>query len=281
MSKRLIIGCTGFVAMAACASSTMAAPGLERVLARQPAAVQRAIRAQVGDGRLRSISKDDEDGDISYDVEMVRQGRTRNFTVGADGELLEAEVFLEELPATAQQMIKKMVGNSTLGEIDRSGSDGETSYDVEMIGGGKTRTFSVDATGKLTDEEIFLNELPEAFRNSIRKEIAGAALDQITRSFDSGAVFVDVDVLENGQTRTFTFDPKGVLLSKQEDIALSAVPDPAQKQIQTLSTTGKLVTIEKVTEDDTTSFDVDIRQNGKVKSYTMDASGKLLASDAN
>lgn len=251
------------------------------MLARQPAAVQKTIEAQLGDGRLRSVDKDEEDGDVTYDVEIVRQGKTRSFTVGANGELLDTEVFLEELSAPVQAAIKKKVGGATLGEINKSVADGEISYYVELIGGGKTRTFTLDAGGKLTDEEVFLAELPEDLKKAVNKEAGGGAIDEITRSFEGGEVFYDAEVVTGSKTQTLTLDAKGALLSRQEEVILSAVPDAAQKQIQALSTGGQLVTIAKVTEDDQISFDVDVRQGGKVKSYSVDSEGKLIPSDAN
>jgi uncharacterized membrane protein YkoI len=280
MFKRLFIGLLALGALSLC-NVTMAAPGWERMLSRQPAPVQKTIRAQLGDGRLRTIDKDDDDGDITYDVEIVRQGKTRSFIVSDDGELLSVEVFLEELPPTIQQAIKTRVGSATLSEIDKSDSDGEISYDVEIIASNKSRTFTVDGAGKLTDEEVFLAELPPDIQKAIHKETGAGTLDEITRSFDSGQVLYDVDIIENGKTNTLTFDHQGALLSKQAEIALSAVPAAAQKQIQTLSANGKLISIAKVTENDAVSFDVDIRQNGKVKSYSMDTDGKLLSSDPN
>lgn len=250
-------------------------PG-ERLLERQPVAVQKTIRAQLGNGRLRSVDAEEEDGEVTYDVEMVRDGRTRSISVAADGRLLDAEVFLEELPAVVREAIKKKAGTSTLGEIDKSVSDDGASYDVEIIGGGKTRTLTIDQEGKLTSEEIFLAELPESFQTTVQKEIGKGTLEEITRSLDSGEILYDVDLETKGGNQTLTFDSKGTLLSKEEEIGLTAVPESLQKQIQTLSARGKLVTISKVTENDNVSFDVDIRVNGKVISYTIGANGKLV-----
>jgi uncharacterized membrane protein YkoI len=277
MFKKLMIGCSAVLIMAGLVS---AAPG-PGPLAHLPPAVQKGIRAQLGEGRVRSVDRNDENGDVTYDVEIVRQGKVRGFTVGADGELLDSEVFMEELPSTIQQAIRTKVGTATLGEIDKSAGDAEGDYDVEMIGGGKTRNFTIDAGGKLTDEEVFLAELPEALRVAIGKAVGSGTLDDITRSFDSGEVFYDVDAIEGNKTLTLTFDAKGALVSKEEEVALSEVPDAAQKQIQTLATSGKVITIAKVTENDAVSYDVDIRLSGKVKSYTVGVDGKTLLSDAN
>jgi len=268
--------------MAACAFSISAAPPLrlEQALERLPAPVQKTIRAQVADGRLRGIDEDNEEGRVSYDIEMVRQGRVRGFTVGEDGSLLDEEVFLGELPPAVRQTIRKKVSGATLGEIDRSMESDGASYEVEIIGGGTNRSFTVNASGKLTDEEVFLAELPQDFQAAVRKEAGAGSIDEITRSFDDDGTVYDVDVIENGRTRTLTFNANGVLASKSEDVALPAVPEAAQKQIQTLSAGGKLVALSKVTENGAVSFDVDVRQDGKVKSFTVADDGTVVSSDA-
>jgi uncharacterized membrane protein YkoI len=241
--------------------------------------VKKTIRAQVGNGRLHAVDRDDEGGQVTYDVEMVKQGKTRNFTVDEDGAVIDTEVFVDELSATVQQAIKNRVGSATLGEIDQSNDAGGTVYSVEMIGGGKTRSFTVDARGKLTDEEVFLAELPPNLQASIRKEVGAGTIDEITRSFEEDGTVYDVDATNSGKTVTFTFDEKAVLQSRSEEIALTEVPDAARKQIQILLKGGKFVTISKVTEDGATSFDVDIRQNGAVKSYTVENDGRLAELD--
>jgi|GEM_PF-4512124 len=124
-------------------------------------------------------------------------------------------------------------------------------------------------------------ELPEGVQKAIQKGAGSGTLDEITRCFEPAGIIYDVDVTENGKTRTLTFDAKGGLVSKQEEVALSDVPAAAQNQVQSLANTGKLLGISRVTENDAVSFDVDIRQNGKVKSYTLDTEGKLVASDGN
>jgi uncharacterized membrane protein YkoI len=252
----------------------------DQLLSRQPVPVQNAIRAQLGGGRLRSVDQDENDGDTIYDVEMVRDGKTRSFSVGAEGELLEAEVFMEELPAAVQQAIRTKVGSATLGEIDKSIDDGQASYEVEMISAGKTRTFTLDANGKLTDEEVGLAELPDSLQKTIQKETAGGRIDLVTRTFDTGDTLYDVDVSKSGKTRTLTFDAEGTLLSTEEDMTLAEVPAAVKTQIQSLSNGGKAVGISKVTENGAVTFDVDVRKQGKMESHTIAEDGTLVPSDA-
>ncbi len=283
MNPRPFLGGVVAVLTIAIASACYgAATNAEETLDHLPPSIQKTIRTHLAGGNLRSIDTEVEEGDISYDVEMVgRGGRARSFTVGADGELLDKEMFMRELPQTLRQAIQEKAGAAQVGDINRSFESTQTVYEVEIVTNGKTRSFTMDDGGKLVDEEVFLPELPDSFQTAIRKEIGNAAIDDITRSFDDGETSYDVDVIEKGKTRTLTFDSKGVLECKEEDVALSTVPAGVQKQIRTCSDHGKVIAIEKVTEDGAISFDVDIRQGGKVKSYTIAENGEVLDSDPN
>jgi len=272
------------LALATCLASAQggrrAEQRMEQLLSRQPVPVQNAIRAQLGGGRLRTIDQDENDGETIYDVEMVRDGKTRSFSVSAEGELLDAEVFMEELPAAIQQAIRTKVGSATLGEIDKSIDDGQASFEVEMITAGKTRTFSLDATGKLTDEEVDLAELPDVLQKAIQKEVAGGKIDQVTRTFDTGDTLYDVDISQNHKTRTVTFDAAGAPLCEAEEVTLEEVPAAVKTQIQKLSDGGKVVSISKVIENGAMSFDVDVRKQGKVESHTLAEDGTVVADGA-
>jgi uncharacterized membrane protein YkoI len=269
-----------FLAIGMASECYGAATNVNETFEHLPAPVQQTIRTHLAKGRLRSIDIENENGDITYDVEMVGVGgRARSFTVGAAGELLDKELFVNELPMPVRQAVKKKAGTAVIGDINRSYENGDNIYDIEIVADGKTRSFTLDEKGELMEEEVFLSELPEAVQAAIRKETAGKPMDEITRNFDDGEISYDVDIVANQKTRTFTFDANGAMVSSQEDVALAEVPEAAQKQIQSFAATGKVLTIQKVTETNTVSYDVDIRQVGKVKSYSITADGKVADSD--
>jgi uncharacterized membrane protein YkoI len=252
---------------------------LKRELSHLPPAVQKTIRAQIGDGKLDSIDKDPEDGEMIYDVEMVRDGTERGFTVDAKGKLIDEEVFLSELPAVVQQTIKKQVGNGTLSEIDKSVEDGETSYDVEMTSGGITRSFTSGTQGELFDVEMFLSELPAALQTAIRKQAGTDKLGEIDKCFDEDGVSYDVEVIGDTGSRTLSFEPDGEIFSTEEDVTLSAAPEVVQAQIKSLVGDGKLLGVSKITDDGEVSYDVDLENGDEVKTVSLGLDGKVLPDD--
>src|ERR1051325_1157332 len=138
MRKQCVVAAGSLAVLFACLSAALAAerPQVPRALAQLPVATQQTIRSQIGSGKLVSVEKDTEDGEVTYEVEMTRDGKTRSFTVDADGELIDEQMFLAELPGAVQKTIQTQVGKGSLGEIFKSAEDGEVSYDVEMTSAG-------------------------------------------------------------------------------------------------------------------------------------------------
>jgi uncharacterized membrane protein YkoI len=244
-----------------------------------PPAVQRTIQKQTGKWTLDEIDKSVEDGETSYDVQIVLNDKTRGFTVDGDGELLDEEVFPGELPPAVRQTILKEAGAGTLGEIDKSVEDGETTYDAEITSDGKTRHITVDAKGTLLDTEVFLADLPAALQTAIQKQAGGDPLDEITKCFDDGEISYEVEVTGNTGSRTLSFNADGELLSTKVDVHLADTPEAVQTQIKSLTGGGKLLGISKSTEDNEIYYDVDIENGGAEKTVSLDPDGKIIPDD--
>lgn len=115
-----------------------------------PAAVQTAIKTQVGQGKLEGIDKTFADGDITYDATMTTaDGRERDFSLSKEGELLSREVSLKEVPAAVQQVISQTLGTGKVVAIDQSFAEDDQaiSYEIEGQKNGKAFDFITSATG--------------------------------------------------------------------------------------------------------------------------------------
>jgi len=115
-----------------------------------PAAVQTAVNAQVGQGKLEGIDKSFDEGDITYDATMTTpDGQERDFSISKEGNLLSREVSLKEVPAAVQQMISQTLGTGKVIGIDQSfvASDQAISYDIEGQRNGKSFDFMISPDG--------------------------------------------------------------------------------------------------------------------------------------
>ena len=242
-----------------------------RELAHVPPAVRQAVQARLGDAKLQSIDKETRDGETTYDVEIVRNGKERGFTLDASGALLDEEVFLPELPPAVQRTIQAHLVGATLNEIDRSVNDAEISYDVEIERNGVSRDFTVDGNGVLLREQVFIGELPRAVRQTIQKEAGSATVGDIDRATVDGEVRFDVELTQANRTRSLSVGADGKLIDKQ--VFLAELPAPLQEAIRRQA--GVDCEVHQCFDDDEVTYDADAGN----RTVSFDVDGKLLSTE--
>jgi uncharacterized membrane protein YkoI len=114
-----------------------------------PSVVQKTILETVGGGTLGDITKSVEDGEISYDVEMTKDGRKRGFSVGTDGELESIQVFVQETPEGVQKTIHDQLKDGKIKEINKETDDEKSVFVVTMTQDGKTRDLTITPDGRI------------------------------------------------------------------------------------------------------------------------------------
>ena len=122
----------------------------EVAFAETPPAVQKTITAEVGAGKLGTVTRNF-DETTTYDVEATTAGgKPREFSVANDGRLLSVRVTLEETPAEVQKTIREQIGTGKIRRIDKSFERRSKTlpYEVEGVKNGKPFNFSVGAAGK-------------------------------------------------------------------------------------------------------------------------------------
>ncbi len=249
-------------------------------LSEVPVAVQAAIKEHLGRGRLGEIVKNLESGEVQYDVELTRQGRTRSLLLNDKGEVLEMQVFFGETPRPVQQAIRKQVAEGKIDEITKNIEEGEVSYDVEMIKDGKTRSFTLDDAGDLKEMQVFLNELPDPVRAALQQEVGTGKCGEINKVDEDGNVLFETEITQGSKTRSLSFDSKGALVYQEEPVALSDAPEPVRKGIESQLGDGKLVSIDKVTDDGEVNYAVEFLKAGKHQSLSLSPAGKVQSPDA-
>ena len=192
---------------------------IEVTLAETPTAVQKAITAQVGAGKLVGVDKIFDDSEASYDVVMTtKDGQERAFSVEENGTVSSLEVALAETPAAVQKTITAQVGTGKLGTVTRI-FDESTTYDVEASTvDGKEREFSVGNDGKLLSVRVTLEETSPEVQKTIRGQIGTGKILRIDKSFErrSKTLPYEVEGLKNGKPFNFSVGAAGKFLGMDE-----------------------------------------------------------------
>ena len=250
-------------------------PMAAKILARFPAAVQRTIFAEIGEGQLLDIHRSIEDGTVVFEIEMSRNGRTREFTVAATGELVDIQVFLDETPSRVQKTILAAAAGGKVTDISKTSDAGKTIYDVELVQGGRTRNFTVSADGQLLDMQVFLDETPPAVRETITAQVGKGVLREINRTTEDGETLYDVEMMKGGNLHNFTVNAGGELFGLK--VLLSETPAAVQKTVRTEVGGGKLLEIEKTTDEGKLVYEIKMDRNGRTRSFTVSDASDLLS----
>lgn len=251
-------------------------------LSEAPAAVQKAIAAQIGDGKVEDIDRSKENGETVFEVNYsAKSGTEHDFTVADDGTLLSIGIALADVPAAVQKTIRAQLSGAEVTGINKNVADTEVSFDVTVTKDGHEKSFNVSNDGALSSKSVELSETPAAVQATIKAEIAGGSLESIDEDLDPEGNSFDVEaVARGGGRKTFSVAPDGRLTS--QGVALDQVPPAARKTIVEKIGDGKVLAIDKVLsekEERVQSYDVQGRKAGREFDFSVGPRGRFLGMD--
>lgn len=252
--------------------------GLDEV----PAAVQAAIKAQLGSARLDSIDKTFDADEVSYEVMTItRNGQERGFTVDALGHMQSLDLTLAETPAPVQAAIKTQIGAGKLQSIDETFSPEGITFDVEMnTKDGAARHFSVNPAGQLVSVELALSDISPAIQAAITSEAGPARIESIDKNFEPDGITFDITTMgRGGRERDFTISDNGTLLTRE--VFLENIPPGAQRTIREQIGNGHIIRIDRSAERESgvLPFVVQGRKNGLPFNFSVGPGGRFLGMD--
>ncbi len=244
-----------------------------------PEEAQKLIKEKTLGGKLGDITKLIEDEEITFDVEMTKNGQTRNFTLDEDGVLIGMQVFLAETPGPVQKTLQAQMKEAKLGTITRIEEGDEVTFQVEMRRNGSEHNFSVNTNGLMLDLEVTLATVPAAVKQAILAKMKTNEIDGITKTFEEDKESYEVEFTTRGKARLLSFDPKGVITHEEESLNLTEAPEPVRKAVQGLLTKARLLSITKTTEEGKVSYEIELDENGEGSARTLDGDGKVIDPD--
>jgi uncharacterized membrane protein YkoI len=183
-------------------------------------ALRKAIATAAGDWQVVEIDKDLEDQEITYDIDVVKGGLEKGFTVAANGDLVSKEVSLVETPALVQLMIKTRLGAVAPAAIDENFDPDGNDFDVTATAAnGAPLSFSVTDAGVLESVEITLNDVTIPARATILQQVGAGKILRIDRDIGGGrkrGQGFDVESRINGKDYDFSVGPRGRLLGEDQ-----------------------------------------------------------------
>ncbi len=181
-----------------------------------PPSVQKAINTKAGGGVLGDITKTIDGDEVNYDAEMTKDGRKRSFTVSTNGDLVQEQVFAEELPDAVQQAVQTLGARGRPGKIYQETEDGKVYYEVSVHIGLNTCRFTLDDHGVTDSEEedMVWASLPAKVKIALHPlQVAGEQVNDVTRTTKGTNTTYDIQLRQGTARRTLTFDADGKIIT--------------------------------------------------------------------
>jgi len=115
-----------------------------------PAAVLQHAKLEAGHATVRGCVKDRENGKLTYEVETLKDGKSKDITLDVSGTVLEVEqeVAISSLPPAVSDAIAKAAHSGKIGKVESVTREGAiASYETTITSNGERREVAFSPQG--------------------------------------------------------------------------------------------------------------------------------------
>jgi uncharacterized membrane protein YkoI len=88
--------------------------------------------------------------------------------------------------------------------------------------------------------KVKMSDLPPAVQNAVKEQSKGATIRGLSKETEKGKTEYEAELTLNGRNRDVSFDAAGNVISLEDEVPLSSVPDAARAAIQKAAAGGNL-----------------------------------------
>ncbi len=121
-----------------------------------PAAVEKVVVEQSKGATIRGFSEEKENGQTTYEVEMLVNGHSKDVQMDANGAVIEIEeqVDLQAVSAEVRAGLQAKAGKGKITKVESiTKKDKLVAYEAQVVTDGKKSEVQVGADGKPLDHE--------------------------------------------------------------------------------------------------------------------------------
>lgn len=121
-----------------------------------PPAVEKTVVQQSNGATIRGFSEEKENGQTTYEVEMIVNGHSRDVQMDTNGAVIEIEeqIDLETLPVDVKAGLQANAGEGKITKVESITKKAKlVAYEAQVVTGGKKSEVQVGLDGKPLDHE--------------------------------------------------------------------------------------------------------------------------------
>jgi uncharacterized membrane protein YkoI len=131
------------------------APSQQVQLSQIPSPARSTIERLTAGGEIKKIEKEEQNGEVIYDIEAKVKDKDVEYDVASNGTVLTSEesIAYDSLPTEVKQAVQKYFGSAEGLKASREIEKGETFYEVEGSKAGSKIALKLSETGQILEEE--------------------------------------------------------------------------------------------------------------------------------
>lgn len=120
-----------------------------------------------------------------------------------------------DLPAIVRAAADEVSQGATITGYSRTVENGRTYYEVEMKSGSMAKDITLNAQGKVisVEQEVTLEELPEAARAAIQKAAGKGTITKVETITKGSAIYYEA-LVQGGTNKEVVVDARGKLVAR-------------------------------------------------------------------
>jgi len=128
-------------------------------------------------------------------------------------------------------------------------------------------------TGIAAAQDVSIADVPASVKNAFTKEYAKATDVEWEKDMQNYKVEFDLNRMEN----EVWYNASGTVVKKEQDIAEVELPQVVRDAVKSSYADYTLDDIEKVWQDNTINYELELEKGDEDKYVTFDANGKVIA----
>jgi len=114
-----------------------------------PEVVQKTVKQETANAKLRGLAKEVENGQTLYEAETIVNGATRDILIDPQGVIVELEeaTSLAKIPPAAQSALKALAGTGKILSVEKVTKGSRVTYEASIQKSGKKSEVAVNEDG--------------------------------------------------------------------------------------------------------------------------------------
>jgi uncharacterized membrane protein YkoI len=260
-----------------------------------PPAVSSALNARFPSLKITSATKETENGNVVFDIELTQNGRKFESDVKEDGTILEVEKevdpknYPKALAAAVDAKYPKAKITIVM-EVNLVKDKKETPDHLEVSVAtadkqekellfqldGKTEFKEPAAAGSEPSDKIEISQLPKPVSDAVKKKYPQAVIKAAEKGDEDGKTVYEVSVTSGKQNLDITLDPSGKILLVEKEVTEKDLPKSVLATAKAKNPAGTIKLCEELWKDDKLSgYEVTVETpDKKTVEIEFDAAGK-------